>query len=310
MDAVSVSATKGADVFVFDYSHLDVVYAVTLGAGNWGLFQADGTIAVGKTLAPQIGADGVTSQGGAFKTSISLAGLTSYTTARVHYDGQGFTLAYTLNNGTTWTTLPEDGVIVLPTNADLDLRVTFPGNIANDPAVLNSLTVYVLNSETVKTLKGSRTMTFHNDPVTTDGLVVGSTAASIAIATPGDADYTIGTIEMWVTPTTTSVFTSPPAGTMYKNGVAGSPTSGVREHIVLVLTTPANTAFSLAANATYSHLAVYPQAMNATDVANLYAAQTGVQKITVDDNSTISVTESSPATDIYAYAWQIQSGGS
>lgn len=314
MDYNQLSAVKGADVFLFDYAHLDVVYSVALGSGSWGLYKADGTVAVRDTLTPQIGIDGVTSQPGTFTTSITLAQLSSYTSARVHYDGQGFTLDYTLDNGTTWTSLGEDGVIPLPANADLDLRVSFPGNIANDTAVVNSLVVYVLGTETLKSKMDVRTMTATNAQVTNGTLIVTTTAdVAAANATPTDntldpADYSIGTIEMWVTPGTNDII-SGPAHTLYTNGVPGAPLAGIRQHVVAVLSAAANTEFTVLPG-TVETLAVYPQVMTAGEVSALYIAQTAGATISITDASVITLTESSPATDIYAYAWQIQSGGS
>lgn len=321
MDSTTIAATKGGDAYVFDYAHLDVAYTVTLGAGSWGLYQASSAVVVGQTLTPQIGVDGVTSMGGSYTTSISLAHLSTYTSARVHYDGQGFTLEYTLDNGTSWHALAQDGAVTLPANADLDLRVTFPGSIANDPAVLTSLTVYILRTETMKTLKHIRPLTFHHDPMTDNGMVFGSTSAVISaadettIVDPGDpttptgaTDYKFGTVEMWITPTTNNVFVSGPAGTIYTNGVAGSPLAGIKQHVVLVLTTKANTALTLVPNCTVSHLAFYAKQMTANDVLSLYVAQSGSKILSIDGGSVITVTESTPATDIYAYAWSIQSG--
>lgn len=320
MSATDIAIAKGADVFVFDYDHLDVVYTVALGSGSWGNYQAS-NVAVASTLIPQTGSDGVTSVRGTYRTSILLAHLTTFTSARVHFDGQGFTMDYTLDSGTTWTALPEDGVIPLSANADFDLRVTFPGNIANDPAVVNSITVYILRSETMQSSMSVRTLTFHKDPLTSNGIVLGGTGPTVAAANTNaavdpknpnppttPADYTFGTIEMWITPSTSTVFSSAPAGTVYKNGVAATPTAGVKQHVVLVLSAKSNAAFTLSPNCTVSHLAVYPQQMTSSDVAALYAAQSGNPSFSVSDVSTMTVTENSPATLIYAYTWQIQSG--
>lgn len=95
----------------------------------------------------------------------------------------------------------------------------------------------------------------------------------------------------------------------YVNGVAGTVTAGVRQHVVRVLDYEWRGAFTVGPDANVEHLAVYPQRMTATEVAELYAAQTP-KTIKVNDAGTITVTESNPAVDIYAYSWSIVSGSS
>lgn len=320
MTAIDIAKATGGDVFELDYDHLDLAHTENLTAGSWGLYIADPTISIDNAITPGVDVDGVTSLAGTYTVSISLAHLDAYTTAHVNYDGSGFTLQYTLNGGTTWTNLSEDGVISLPTNADLDFKVSFPGGIANDTSILNRLTVYILNSETLRSDSHSRTLTFSADPMTPGGLVID---ASVTVAAAdesgtldpngpsqvGSADFTIGTLEAWITNTTTSVFGGV-TGTLYVNGVAAAnvPVTGSPQHCVLVLNTPANAAFTVGTG-TLSHLAVYQQAMSAADVLTLYQANMGPLTLVVNDSDTITVTESSPATDIYAYTWAIASGG-
>lgn len=485
MTAGQIAEAHGGDVWYFDYDHLDLASTLTLGAGEWGQYQAN-NVTVGDTIVAT-GADGY------YWTSITLRHLAAYTTAHVHYEGSGLTLQFTLDGGTTWTNLPEDGVITLGTHVDFDLRASFG---ANSGGHLDSLTVYILKTETLRSNTTGRVLTFdgniiangsmivpasvniapanttatlpqptpiltgfdnadgwtltnativdgvlvcpedwqwssnatakntvdfrgralsvriipppdtpsdayiniidtpgnivaldiyHNQfqggfyrasdntwysyPVAVpfdavadawcrvresngtiywenspDGvnwntqgtapawfdmsnvkLVVGSgdddnnsrTAkfqdarfGPVAPAPTGSVDNLIGSIEMWVVNQNNFVY-SGPSSSLYVDGVVANslPADGRAHHIVRVLDTAANTAFSIGSNLTISHLAVYRKIMNAGDVTDLYTAQTGGGKVSIADDGAIGVTEYSPAVDIYAYSWSVVQGG-
>jgi hypothetical protein len=321
MTAVDIAKAFGGDVIEFDYAHLDLAHVENLMYGSWGLYHADGTVNIGVSIAPGVGTDGITSQAGTYTTSISLAHLDAFTSAHVNYDGSGFTLTYTLDGGVTWTALAEDGVIpLLPANADLDLKVAFAGGVANDPSILNRLTVFILKTETILSDNHARTLTFSADPITPDGMVVDANITLGAADTTGSldpngpaqvgaVDYNIGTIELWINPVTGTIYPGAPNGTLYVNGVAnGTIVPGQKQHIVGVFDIRGNYALNIAPG-TLSHLAVYPQQMTANDVATLYAANMGPLQVVVSDSDSITVTEPATPTDIYAYAWSIVSGG-
>lgn len=313
MSATDISRLKGGDPFLFDYAHADVAQTLVFDENNWGLYKAE-NVSLTDAIRPDNDDDG-NSLPGVWTASVTTAHLTSFTSAHVSWDGSGFTAEYTLD-GTAWHALAQHGVVNMGTDPDFDVRITFNGGVEEDPAQLTSLTVYVLATDTLLSDKGIRTLTFSADPMI-DGAINIDTTMTVAAApgggtlptqegpATGSVDLRIGTIEMWVTLNAgTTALVSPPAGTYYTNGVAGNPTAGVRRHVVYVLTSLANTAFTVGPNMTVDHLAVYPQKMTPTEVGDLYAANIG-GTFRVDDTGVIGVTERTPATDIYAYAWSM-----
>jgi phage tail protein X len=54
---------------------------------------------------------------------------------------------------------------------------------------------------------------------------------------------------------------------------------------------------------TVGHLAFYDYALTAGQVAALYNSNIGAAALQIIDNGTVTVTEITPATDIYAYTW-------
>lgn len=310
MTAGQIAEAHGGDVWYFDYDHLDLASTVALGAGSWGQYQAN-NVTVGDTIV-------ATDADGYYWTSITLRHLTAYTTAHVHYEGSGFTLQFTLDGGTTWADLPEDGVITLGTHVDFDLRASFG---ANTGAHLDSLTIYILRTETFKSSKTGRVLTFNGNIISNGSMIVpasvsvapASTNAVLAPNSPaqqGTPDYLIGTVEMWVLNQNNFVY-SGPSSSLYVDGTVANnvPADGQTHHVVRVLDTAANTAFSVGSNLTISHLAVYRKIMNSGDVTDLYTAQIGGGRVSVADDGAIGVTEYSPAVDIYAYSWSVVQGG-
>lgn len=319
-----ISTAKGGDVFPLDYAHADVVQTFSFGSGGWGLYKAN-NISVGSTLLPAYGSDG-NSLAGSWRGSVTLFHLSSYSSARIEYDASGVTVEYSLDN-TNWTLLAGNTTIPLrPTSQpDLDIRVTFAGGQANDPAVVNSITVYVLSVGQISSASGSRVLTIGTDPINSDGLLTSTETISASV----DA-INIGAIELRaaISALGTTIFSgtgislstgsdgTPQATgcTAYVNGnpLASAPklvAGAVPYHFVVVPTTPVNEVFTLGAGLTVSNLALYQRTLSGSDAYTLYASDAvGMPTITITDTATITVTESTPAVDIYAYAWSIVSG--
>jgi hypothetical protein len=101
-------------------------------------------------------------------------------------------------------------------------------------------------------------------------------------------------------------------GTVYIDGVPGRrvPSDGQYHHVVVVLASPGNVQFALGPVITIDHLALYPQTMSATQVADLFLHSNGGSRlISVVDSMPFSVTQGSPEVDVYAYSWSVVSGG-
>lgn len=310
MDATTITQSKGGDVFQMDYSHADVGYTATLAGGSWGVYSNGGVI-VGDSITPTLDSNS-TSIAGTWKTSVHLPAGGGYTSARVHYEGAGFTVSYTLNGGTTWTALPEDGVISLTPNPDLDLLVTFPGRVLNDPASLTSITIYALNTELVRSIRQARTLSITGSPLTAAGLVTSSSSViSSSISSAPPTYVPLGTLEMWVTPPTSTLLVKPPSATTYVNGVSGTAvTAGVRQHVVMVFSAANDIFLNLASGLTVDHLGLYPQQLSASEVSAIYNSNIGVPALSIVESNVISVTEPANSVDIYAYVWSIVSGSS
>lgn len=307
MTPAEIARAYGAEVWEFTYDNADVADKFVFSSDDWGLYQSS-NLDVADTVTPALDVDGVTSLAGTITYSITLFHLDVFTTAHVSWVGTGVTLEYTLN-GTTWIALSQNSVITLAGDPDFDIRVNFAGGVVDDTTSLTSLTVYILKSDTLRSNTGLRTLTLSNDPLINGTVNINTSVTIPAVASQSGVPTPVwGTVELWVTPTTTSAGTVP-AGVIYKNGVAGGITAGVRQHIVAVINTAANAAITLGPNVLLDHLAVYEARLSATDVAQLYAAQTGL-KITVPDSTGLTVTESTPAVQIYAYDWSVVQGSS
>lgn len=306
MTPAEIALAKGAsDIFVFDYAYVDLADTIVFNSDDWGLYSGT-DVDVSDAIRPGLDVDGTTSLASSWTASVTLFHLTTFSTAHVEWEGSGFTVEYTLD-GTVWTTISNHAVISLAGDPDFDIRVNFAGGVVEDTAELTSLTVYVLQSDTLFSVSGDRTITFNNDPIIDGGMTLDATVTVSAAATLDTADL-VGTIEMWVqTFGSSTIFASGPAGTDYRNGAAGSALATATQHFVRSVTTPANVSIGLATAKRITHLAIYPTAMTSTQVAALYAAQAPTPT-RLDDPGGITVTEPSPPTNIYAYAWSFVSG--
>lgn len=319
-----ISVAHGGDVFFFDYAHADVAQTFTFGGGSWGLYQAN-NVAVGNSITPAYDNTG-NSIAGTVLFSVTTQHLDTFACSHVEWDGSGVTVEYTMD-GTTWSPVDQDAVLAMDGDVDFDIRVSFAGGQPNDPSVLKSLTVYVLKAGAT-TSGANRTLSFGTDAITDAGLLtVGGETISQADAatglTPASIEIyaAIGQLGSIVNGSAFSLALDASGHavangcTAYINGIASTLaptliTGAIPYHVVVVPDAPANEQLTLGAGLTLSNLAVYPQALSSSDSFNLYSAVVnGLPIITVQDTAVIGVTESTPATDIYAYAWSVVSGG-
>lgn len=299
MTPEEISVAKGGEVFDISYAGSDIADTFSLQPGNWGIYTTTGGVVAEETVHPAFDDDGF-SIAGTWVSSISLGHLTTKSSAHVFWEGSGITVAYTLNGGGSWTTISQPTAIALTGSSDLDIRITFAGGIEDDTATLESLTVYILATDTLRS--PARTLTFSADLIDDDGIHLDAPATISA--------GMVGTVEVWVKTGVgiTTVFDSPPAGANYRNGAALGPIANTLFHFVRVLTTPASTPLTLSAGNTITHVALYDYAMSVGEVATLYAAQ-NASPILFNDSGSVTVAEDSPPAEIYAYSWSIVSGG-
>lgn len=295
--------SKGAEVFQFNFENTDKAESFVFSGSDWGAWQGENVL-VGDTVVPDTDETGE-SLAGSFTISVPLAHLDNVTVAYVWHQSEDVTVEYTTNGGTSWSALTNGAGIAVTNASDFDVRFNFAGGELEDPAHLDNVEVYLLNTKTIYSVNGSRTITYTNATMRDGTLYLTSTATITAgIPTGEEPNLNVGTFEAWVkTGPSPSVLNSPPAGTGYRDGVAGVPLANTLQHFVRTFTTPANSTLTLSANNNeISHLALYPQSMTAGEVATLYTANIG-QKLVVHDTGSIQVTTSTPEVDIYAYTW-------
>lgn len=158
-------------------------------------------------------------------------------------------------------------------------------------------------------------------------VLVGSTEIWVKINTiPSnftllDGQLANGTGTAWLDVSTTGAI-SPGQGQVYVNGVVRTSgyvlTLNTWHHIVLVENTANNFAGFVgrsrsggqSGDVTIGHLAAHPQRLSASQITQLYNLNVGAPALRVDDTSSVTMTESSPAASIYAYSWSYVSGGS
>jgi hypothetical protein len=309
MNPTHISQAKGAAVFDFSYDRADVADTFTFSAGNWVPFTADSEVTVLDTVTGS----------GTITFSVGLHHLEEFSSAHVTWQGSG-TVEFSVDNA-TWTALDQHGAIALTPESDLDLRVTLA-----DGDELTSLTVYVFQTDTVYPLRGMHFGTFTGDAIHDDTLVLRGGELAIQ-PDPSDPPVNVRTIEfIGAMDTGSGEIALGPCDvrltdglvvlqdncTLYVNGlpytwVGYEPTQN--NHYVIVLDADTNELITLGQiDMTMTHLALYDTALTASDVAKLYAAQ-DPQPIRINDTGVITVTESTPAVDSYAFAWSIVSGG-
>jgi hypothetical protein len=224
-----ITQAKNGSVFLMDYAHADLAQTYVYDANDWGLYTADSTLGVRSTIAPNFNDDG-TSMAGTITFSVFTQHLTTYTDAHVHYEGSGITMQYTLDGGTTWTSLSEDGYVTLTAGADFDIKVSFAGGVVGDTSNLTSLTVYVFKTNVLTSFDSSLSLTFNNMKFVSDPAAPGGSAGaltgSITLNLPQEA-YPINSVEMWArVDSTGSIYSSPVqslsnfgySGQIYMNG--------------------------------------------------------------------------------------------
>lgn len=329
MDADEIAFAKGAEVYKFDFAHADVADTFSFSAKRWAPYQADATVVVGDDITPQLDANGQ-SVVGTIKFSVPLGHLTQYASAHVEWEGSGFTVSYSLDNGTTWTLISQEGALALDpaTNPDLDFSIGFEAG--HTDSALSRLTVYVLKTDTLTSTMQAHPATFSADVITGSSIVLTAGKLDLAVD-PHTVPVTYGSIEMWAQVGTAGRLVDNAAFhvdeassalsftgcSVYVDGVAVTTPSAIdnQPHHIVITFAPLNTATriaqaldgSAAMNLTLTHLALYPNTLSAGDVASLYAAQTALPLLSVIDSSTITVTESNPAVDIYSYVWSLVS---
>jgi phage tail protein X len=331
LSSVQSAAAYGASTFLLTYDNVEALQSITFNSSNWSSGYGIG-VSYSDTLTADIG-------GGEWNTSVPLESVSPTTTAGVNleYVGQLVTLQYS-TDGTTWNTVTNNTTILQDVSTvGLMLYIKL---IVADGGYVESLEIDILASRILQAFSGKRPVSFFNVALDrTPGHQLeyqydqGAQIRNGYLAIQPDASgaiTNIASVELWaklddsvgvlldnstgsvsVAVDGTYTFTGI---TAYRNGVLVSNGSYGRDefaHWVFVFTTANNgeirignnLAGTSALDMTVGHLAFYDYALIAGQVAALYNSNIGAAALQIIDNGTVTVTETIPATDIYAYTW-------
>lgn len=219
--------------------------------------------------------------------------------------------------GTKLTTIPNH---FNPTNQDLLIRVSFVGGIADDPSYIDSLSATGLTTGVMPNVAG-RPLTF-TDPDSPmsdyqpieqrDDWGVRLTGGTITIGADATTDpMDAYTVNVWLKKLTATNPTFSISGTTdYKNGAAGG-TMNVGEWTMWTMTKASilTGSITISGNVQVGQIELFNHQLTAQEVADLYAASTGVPVTKVDESDSVTMTNPNPSTRIYDYAWAITAAG-
>lgn len=239
------------------------------------------------------------------------------------WSGKNITVDTSLD-GTTWTAATNGRLIGTissgynPTNIDLQIRVSFAGGLAVDPAYLESITVIGFRNNTINSI-ANRTVTVSGPGVMREdyetnlyrddnGISINGGTLTIGTDTGPDPDVA-RTLELWIKPKVGTPTISV-GGTKYRNGVADT-TLPVGEWSLIhyVATSNIATNITITGDCIVGQATLYPTPLSATDVANIYKSYTGAQVIRFSDTATVAISEAATPTAIYAHDWSIDVAG-
>lgn len=293
-------------------------------AEQWNQGMLFNTAVVDDELVPQF--SGTVSVAGQWLDSFAMdtAGA-AIQAVYVDWEGTGATVEASLN-GTVWTTVQRGTAIgsitpgYNPSN-ELQIRISFPGGIDGDES-------YVSNLNIVGTLYGA-TPKIHGRTVTLSSAVQDkeyppllwhsnwgaqvSTGGTLTISADSTSEAKpIRTIEVWARPVSDTVATFGTSATnTYQNGGSGTSTLVGGRWTVYhrVLSADLTGTLTLDIVGQVGQVVLYPTALTLGQVSEIYAQYVGTQVVRVNDTSTVQVTETTPASQIYEYDWAIASAG-
>jgi hypothetical protein len=269
---------------------------------------------------------GGVSVAGTWTTSVSLdlQGDTSIYGVALDWSGRFITVETSLNGGSTWQTATAGRLISSitsgynPTGKDLQIRVSFAGGLAADPAFLESLRVTAYrNNSVLNTSSRAVTLTYpavpreNHEPnlyKNRNGVYLNGGTLTIGTDTTGEPDAA-RTLEMWIKPISGTVTVSV-GGTVYRNGVADT-TLPIGEWSLVHYVRAADIVgtITVSGDCIVGQATIYPTTFTATNIANIWKSYTGSQVIRIVDGDTLTVSEPAVPSSIYAQDWSISAGG-
>lgn len=268
--------------------------------------------------------------------------------ARINWAGEGdYTLEYSLDNGTTWLSPTDAGTTSFTNEDSIDIRITFDGGIEDDPSYVSFLEVVVYTDKNYKGTLNNRFASLngvgvasgnHYEPIEY-AEINGTRLVSGTIDITDDSSYDgeeespdqlyINGVELWMKTTPGNIvdagarnitrvgdtieFTGFSVVTV--NGVTVDSGDTVFEdntwyHIGGVFSTPGNYEMSIGSSGNIvSQLSAIYGNIDEAGLHQVYNAYLGIPGMTVNDSSTVSISQPTGAATAYAHVWNITSAG-
>lgn len=204
-----------------------------------------------------------------------------------------------------------------PTGLDLQLRFSFAGGLANDPAFIESVTVIGFTANTfqnseMRTITAGHPAVLRKDyePIEyREDNGVNLQGATLTIGADSSASPTnLRTLELWIKPTATpSIGVS---GTQYRNGAVDSTIPlGQWSLIHIVTASDFSTSFTITGDCIVGQVGIYATPLTADNISHIFKSYTGYPIISVTDSDAFEVSESVTPVLAYAQSWSIDGAG-
>lgn len=229
------------------------------------------------------------------------------------------------NDGTTWTPVVSGELVSFipngydPTGEDFQVRASFAGGLADDPAYLESLTVIAYKDNTFSNITTRAVTVGHPavlrgdfEPISyRDDNGVSLHGATLTIGADSSTDPDVArTLELWIKPVSGTPTISV-SGTNYRNGAADSTTPlGEWQLLHIVAAADVTTDITISGDCIIGQVSIYPIALTADQVLHIYKSYTGVPVSRITDSSSpIDVDEDASPVTLYAHDWSITGAG-
>jgi hypothetical protein len=288
-----------------------------------------------------------TSLPGVWQTSVGLGDSdTALADMKITWLGEGdFTVEYSID-GTTWKN-PDLGPTESLDSTDIvEIRITFDGSIVDDPSFVSLLKLTVYTDKNFRATREDRFASMTGNGLCSNEYYEpieyadfnGIQFISGAIAITDDDSYEgeeeagdldINGFDMWAKPvagnilSATGVSVSRSGNTIVYSGLSSLVVNGASVssgatvfnsdswyHIAGVFTTPDNYAFTVGVtDMLISQMSSINGDVDTAGLQQIYESYLGLPGLVVDDSSSISIAEESPATNLYAHVWGITPAG-
>ena len=255
---------------------------------------------------------------------LDTAGDTSLYGVMVEWTGLDVTVDVS-TDGTSWSSHTSGELVSVvsngsdPTGVDLQVRVNFAGGLADDPAYLESLSVYGLRDNNINSV-AARTVTASHPAVPRgdfepflyrDDNGINLHGGTLTIGTDTTPDPEIArTVELWIKPLSgTPTFNV--TGTRYRNGYADS-TLPLGEWSLVHIAAGADisTSITVTGDCIVGQATLYPTELTSDDVEFIFKSYTGSAVVSfVETQNTLTVSEAATPAAVYAKDWSIDSAG-